>query len=317
MKIKILQHLKNTSTHISGEQISKQLKISRSAIWKNIEELRKDGYLIEATPHLGYTLKSIPDKLLAHEIQDQLQTKFVGKNFVWHDSLESTMSLAFKLGLEGAQEGTVVCAEGQTKGKGRLGRVWNSPKRKGIYLSIILRPSLSLQDVSKLTLLTAVALCEAITKQTRLSGFIKWPNDILMNQKKVSGILTELHAELDQVRFVVIGIGINVNASLQQLPENATSLKCEKGDAINRIALTQEVLRYVENWYEHVLEHGFDLIMKRWKELSLTIGHQIEFVDQNGKVRGKAIDVDEYGGLIIEDHSGIRVKKMSGEVIQL
>lgn len=314
MQLKILHYFKNSSDYVSGEEISRNLKISRAAVWKNIEELRKRGYIFDAVPHMGYKLKAIPDKLLTHEIQNGLMTRFVGKNIECYDSISSTMEKAFGLGLEGAEEGTVICAESQTKGKGRRGRSWSSPKGKGIYVSVILRPTLALRDVAKLTLLTGVCVCEAVNTMTNLKSTIKWPNDVLINGRKVAGILTELRAELDQVRFVVVGIGINVNTPLSSLPPQATSIKQEFNKSISRLDLLREVLKRLEELYTEVQVKGFARVLNRWKELSSTLGKTIRIVDQNGEVEGIAVDLDDYGGIVLEDSEGKRVVRMSGDI---
>ncbi len=315
MQSQIIHFLKNAQGYISGEEISRHLKISRAGIWKHIQELRREGYEIVAVPHLGYQLVSSPDKLFPHEIQAGLKTQFLGNNIRHCDSIGSTMDEAFRLGVEGAEEGTVVCADRQTQGKGRLGRAWISPKNKGVYMSVILRPELSPADAARITLLGAVAVCEAIENFSSLPVRIKWPNDILMNGKKISGILTELSAEMDRVRFIVVGVGINVNASLSQLPSNATSIKNEMGKKFSRVGLVQEVLRSLEKWYGSLKQNGFDCSLKRWKELSSTLGQNVRVVNSNGDIEGEAIDLDSYGGLIIRNDSGLLVKKMTGDVV--
>jgi len=227
------------------------------------------------------------------------------------------MDIAFQLGVEGAEEGTVVCAESQSKGKGRLGRNWASPKGKGIYMSVILRPLVAPADAAKLTLLSAVATCEAIEKLFHVNAKIKWPNDILVDNKKIAGILTELSAEMDRIRFVVIGIGVNVNTALSQLPPSATSIKNETGRKGSRIQLLQEILRSLEKWYGGLSEHGFNAVIARWKELSSTLGQHVRVADLTGDIEGEAIDLDEYGGLIIKGQNGLTVKRMTGDVIQV
>ena len=317
MKNKIIQFLKASKGYISGEEMSRRLHISRSAIWKHIEELRKDGYGISAVKPLGYCLDSFPDKLFSEEIQNGLKTKWMGKKIHYYDALDSTMDVAFQLGLEGELEGSIVCAEGQKKGKGRLGRVWNSPKGKGIYLSIILRPKLSLMDTAKLTLLSAVAVCEAIRKVTGVVVNIKWPNDILFENKKIAGILTELNAEADCVKFIVVGIGINVNTSSKSLPSQATSLKQMMGQKVSRVKLLQEVLQGLEMWYENMQLNGFSPMIEQWKSLSCTLGRQVSLSNPSGDIEGEAVDVDEYGGLVIRTKQGDLVKRMSGDVVVL
>ncbi|MCK5180297.1 MAG: biotin--[acetyl-CoA-carboxylase] ligase, partial [Candidatus Omnitrophica bacterium] len=279
MRNKITHFLKTAEGYLSGEEISRHIKISRAGIWKYIQELREEGYDIVAVPHLGYRLISSPDKLLPAEIQFELGTNILGKDIRYFDSIDSTMDVAFQLGVEGVGEGTVVCAESQTKGKGRLGRNWVSPKGKGIYMSVILRPRLMPADLTPLTLLCAVAVCEAAGKFCDGQAKIKWPNDILVHNKKLAGILTESSAEMDRVRFVVVGIGINANAPLSQLPENYTSIKNETGQKVSRVVLMQEILRSLERWYIILGKQGFASVITRWKELSSTLGRHVRLVD--------------------------------------
>jgi BirA family biotin operon repressor/biotin-[acetyl-CoA-carboxylase] ligase len=317
MQKEIINFLKQSEGYLSGEDISRALKISRAAIWKYIHQLRGDGYDILAVPHLGYKLNSCPDKLLPHEVQFNLGTKYMGKNIVYEETVGSTMDAAFRLGMEGEPEGTVVCAESQTKGKGRLGRHWSSPKYKGLYASIILRPQLSPAQVSQLTLLSAVAVCDGVRSATQLPVAIKWPNDLLLHNKKVAGILTEMSAEMDRVRFIVVGIGLNVNTPASQLPSGASSLKQEAHKGFDRVRLFQEILRSMERWYERFQKHGFNDAIQQWKAYSSTIGQRVRVCDQQGDIEGDAVDVDENGSLIIRSDAGIILKRMTGDVVQL
>lgn len=315
MQTQIIEFLKKNETYISGEEISQSLKISRAAIWKYMQELRQLGYDIVAVPHLGYKLVSSPDKLFPHEIQYDLTTKSFGKKIIYEDTVSSTMDVAFQLALEKAPEGTVVCAESQTKGRGRLGRTWTSVKGKGIYMSIILRPKLSPLEVAKLTLLGAVVVSEALKKSTGLQPLIKWPNDLLVKGKKLAGILTELSAETDRVKFVVVGIGLNVNSSLSSLPPGATSLKEETKEEHSRIKIFQEIMKEMERWYFNIEHKGFSEVIQKWKELSITLNQRVRVSDAGGFVEGLAVDLDRDGGLLIRKDSGVVVKKMAGDVI--
>jgi len=317
MKEEILKFIKNKEGYISGEEISKHSNISRAGVWKQVQQLRKDGYDIVAVPHLGYSLKSSPDKLLPQEISFGLNTKIIGRDIHYFDSMDSTMDAAFKLGINGAKEGTVVCAETQKKGRGRMGRIWTSPKHKGIYFSLILRPKLLPNEAAKLTLLSAVAVCEAIRDMTGLLSYIKWPNDILIDEKKVGGILTEMDAETDIVKFAIIGIGINVNLKHDFLPDKATSLKKEKGQMVSRVELLQEILRKIEKFYLLLQKDGFNTIVERWRELSSTLGKRVKVSCQRQHIEGEAVDVDLDGGLLIRNDSGFVQKIMAGDVTRL
>jgi BirA family biotin operon repressor/biotin-[acetyl-CoA-carboxylase] ligase len=314
---RIIQFLKASDSYVSGEEMSEQLKVSRAAVWKYIDQMRQDGYEIAAVPHLGYKLESSPDKIFAHELAFGLKTKVIGQNIVAMETAGSTMDEAFRRGMEGAVEGTLVCAEAQTKGRGRLGRGWVSPKGKGIYCSLILRPKFAPGQMPQLTLMTAVALAEAIQKATRVHALIKWPNDLLVGNQKLAGILTELRAETDQIKFVVIGMGLNVNTDGNHLPPEATSLKKETGAHVNRIALLQEILLSLEAWYGVLKRKGPPAIIDEWKKRSATLKKRVRVSDNSGTIEGMAMDLDADGGLLIRQDSGLIIKKMAGDVHQL
>ena len=307
----------NDDGYVSGEEISRQLNITRTGIWKHIQELRRRGYKVEASPHLGYRLTASPDKLFPWEICNGLNTTNIGTDFFYYDTVSSTMDEAFRRGVEGAPEGIVVCAESQSKGRGRLGRSWSSPKGKGIYLSVLVRPSVSPMEATKLTLLSAVALCEAVRRSTGIEAAIKWPNDLLVKQRKLAGILTELSAEVDRVNFVVIGIGLNVNALMGQLPPQATSIKMEAGRSFSRPEIVREILRSLDGWYVRWLDEGDVPILQRWKELSSTLGKNVRVLEGKTPCEGEAVDLAPDGGLLVKLADGTIVKKMSGDVVQV
>jgi BirA family biotin operon repressor/biotin-[acetyl-CoA-carboxylase] ligase len=217
--------------------------------------------------------------------------------------------------MKGAPSGNLVLAESQTIGKGRLGRIWSSPKYKGIYLSLILRPKFALEKTPLLTLLSAVSICEAIKEYCRLDAQIKWPNDILIHHKKVGGILTELNAQIDEVNFVIIGIGLNVNNDKKTLISHATSLKEAKGELIYRPSLLQEILRKIEANYL-ILEHkGPKTIIERWCEHNITLGRRVKVYSHRQHVEGEAVNIDSDGGLLVRKDSGITAKVMAGDVV--
>lgn len=315
MQERILEFLKRKQEYISGEEISSYLKISRQALWKHIQLLRDSGYDIVAVPHLGYQLISSPDRLFPSEISAQLNTKFIGRKIYYFYEASSTMDKAFELGLKGSPEGTLILAEAQNKGRGRLGREWFSPKYKGIYLSLILRPKILPNSIPMLTLMTAVSICEAIKENLNLDARIKWPNDILINQKKLGGILTELNAETDLVHFVIVGAGINVNNAKDTLVPGATSLKDEKKENINRIILLQEILRRIEENYLHFQEKGSRYIIHKWRTFNATLGKRVRVTCQKQHLEGQAVDIDADGGLLIRKDSGLIEKVLTGDVV--
>lgn len=316
MQEKVIELLKKSQGFVSGEEISARLKVSRQALWKHVQDLRDAGYDIAAVPHLGYRLVSLPDRLYPFEITQGLHTRFVGKKAYYFDSIPSTIDVAFSLGLEGTPEGTVVVAETQTKGRGRLGRGWCSPKYKGLYVSVILRPPIPPNATPVLTLLTAVALCEAIQAVCGLDeARIKWPNDILMRNRKLGGILTELNAEMDATHFAVVSFGLNVNTDKKLLPEGATSLREHKKEEVSRVALLQEILRRIEAGYSRLKEDGAAAIIEKWRAYNVTLGRRVRVSCEHRHLEGEAVDIDSDGGLVLRLDSGLRQKVMSGDVV--
>ena len=315
MREKILDFLKKKSDYVSGDQIASRLGVTRQALWKHIQELKESGFDIVAVPHLGYRLESSPDRLFDFEVSRNLSTEFIGKKIYYFDCLASTMDVAMQLGIKGASEGTLVLSESQTKGKGRLGRNWFSPKHKGIYLSLILKPKMLPSQASMLTLLSAVSICEAIKGIVALDVNIKWPNDILLGNKKIGGILTELNAEMDKINFVIIGIGLNVNNDKKTLISGATSLKEAKKEQINRVNLLQEVLRKIEGNYALLHKKGAQPIIEKWREHSITLGRRVKVYCQKEHIEGEAFDIDKDGGLLIRKDSGVTEKVMAGDVV--
>src|SRR4051794_32193492 len=256
---------------VAGTELSQKVGISRAAIWARIEELRALGYEIEASPHLGYRLLSVPDALHADDLLSNLgQTKVIGRDIRVFEETTSTNDVMEKLARDGVREGAVVFAESQTKGRGRLGRKWMSPLRRGLWFSILLRPQLSPTSVTQLTIAAATGLFRGIRAQTGLTPEIKWPNDILIGGKKVAGILTELSAEVDKVKYVIIGVGVDVNLGAGEFPPDlrkiATSLKIETGQRVNRAELAVKILRELDKDYERICSGKFEDVADEWEE---------------------------------------------------
>lgn len=315
MQEKIIDFLKNNKEYVSGEEISDSLNISRQALWKHIQVLKDSGYDIAAIPHLGYKLESIPDRLYPSEVKYGLNTKFIGKNIYYFDSLFSTMDEAIKLALKAEKEGALVLAETQTRGRGRMGRVWSSARYKGIYMSLILTPKILPNQAPILTLLSAVSVCEAVRLISGLEVNIKWPNDILIRNKKLAGILTELEAELDAVRFIIVGIGINVNNDSKSLVPGASSLSEEMGRSISRIELLREILRSFEENYLLFKRSGPDAITEKWRRYTCTLGKRVKVSCHNKQIEGEASDIDSDGALLLRADSGILHRVTSGDVV--
>lgn len=315
MQEKILNFLKSKRDYVSGDLISQRLGITRQALWKHIQGLKNIGYDIIAVPHLGYKLISCADRLFDFEVSYDLNTKSLGKKIYYFETISSTMDVAMQLGIKGAQEGTLVLAESQTKGKGRLGRTWFSPKFKGIYLSLILRPKILPSQAPVLTLLAAVSICEAIKKTVDLDTQIKWPNDIIIHNKKLGGILTELSAEMDEINFLIIGIGLNVNNDKKNLVASATSLKEQKKESVNRVSLLQEILRRIEINYLLFQNKGSAAIIDEWRQHNITLGKRVKVYCHKEHLEGEASGIDSDGGLLIRKDSGVIEKVMAGDVV--
>ena len=317
MRELILETLRREK-HISGEEIGKQFKISRTAVWKHVNELRKMGYEIRSSPKIGYTFKKSPDLLLPEEIEHGLKTKFIGKHVVHYDTAFSTQDIAAEMARGGATEGTLVIAETQENGRGRKGRSWVSFPKGGIYLSLILKPNLMPSQVVQIPLIAGVAMTKAIRETVSLKPMIKWPNDIIIGKKKVGGILTEMSSEIDGVNYVVLGVGLNVNMPTSVFSEDifdiATSLIFECGKNTSRTKLVQGFLCGFELIYTKFLVHGFGSVRDEWKELNNTIGSQVK-ISGNGKdIEGEAIDIDADGFLLVRKDNENISRIISGDV---
>lgn len=316
---KILEFLRRKKGYVSGEEISSHLKISRQALWQHINELRDCGCVIVAVPHLGYRLEGLPDRLFPFEVEEKLNTKFIGRKIKYLERCSSTMDIAKQLASENPAEGTIVLAESQTKGRGRLGRHWVSPKYKGIYFTLILKPEVSPAQSSIFTFLAAVSVCEAVKIVTGIVSSIKWPNDILINNKKIGGILTEIEAGPGRVNFVFIGIGLNVNNKAQELLRSAISLRvaCATAEKLSRIEILRGILRSTEDNYVIFQKKGANEILKKWKQLNITLGKRVKISSGKDHVEGLALDIDVDGGLLVRRDSGEIQKFMSGDVAHL
>jgi BirA family biotin operon repressor/biotin-[acetyl-CoA-carboxylase] ligase len=314
IKDKILEKLILTKGEpVSGEKIADELKVSRAAIWKNIQALREEGYMIDSSTNLGYSLLSTPDKLEPGEINAGLMTEFIGKNIRYLMETESTNIIARDMA-SSVEEGTVVIAELQTGGRGRMGRKWISPEG-GIWFSIILKPRLQLLYASRITLLSGVAVTRTI-RSYGLDAKIKWPNDVLIGGKKVCGILTEIEAEMDLINYCIVGIGIDANVDTEIFPEeyrdSSTSLMKELGHEINRVEFVQKLLLEFETLYLKILKEDYSPILEEWRNMSATIGEWVKITTQRRTIYGEAIGVDSEGALILETGDGQLEKIVAG-----
>jgi BirA family biotin operon repressor/biotin-[acetyl-CoA-carboxylase] ligase len=319
-KVQLLSYLKeNWGIWISGELLSTKMSISRSAVWKHIKALRTDGYIIESSPKKGYMFQKASDLLLAEEIREGLQTRSFGQQKIaYYRETDSTNLKAKEMADQGAPEGTIVISEKQTSGRGRRGRSWFSPAEKGIYASLILRPSLPPNEAPKIVLLTSVAAAEALFSLTKLPVTIKWPNDILVKGKKIAGILIDIETEMDMVNYIIVGLGLNVNIPYLSLPEeirnDATSVLIETGRYAPRQDIIREYLRLCEKYYVWFNEGRFEEILKKWEKYANIIGQRIR-VDLAGKTHmGNVSHIDPDGVLVIIDSTGRTHRIFSGDM---
>lgn len=319
MRKRILDLLRASAGEpVSGEEISKQLEVSRTAIWKHIQSLKNEGYSIESVPKKGYILLESPNRLFPQEILSRLQTKWLGHSIVYKDLIDSSNNLAKKIANEGCEDGMIVVAEEQGAGKGRLSRGWISPHAKGIWFSVVLKPPFLPEEAPKCTLMSAVAVVKAINKIPGVKAAIKWPNDILLLGKKLVGILTEMSAEFGHINYVVIGIGINTNATPEDYPEEVRPLAVSIADAatapFTRVELLADILKNMEELYEKVLVEGFKPVLEEWKQYSCTLGQEVKVIAPDKTYLGTAIDIDEEGLLMVRKEDGIVEKVVAGDV---
>jgi len=307
------------SEAVSGAELSHKLGISRAAIWARIEELRAVGYEIEASPHHGYRLVFTPDVLHADDLMARLgKRKVIGRDIRVFQETTSTNDVIEKLARDGVKEGVVVFAESQTRGRGRLGRKWLSPARKGLWFSVLLRPGLVPQETTQLTVASATALRRAIENHTHLKPAIKWPNDILVGGRKVAGILTELKAELDRINYVVLGIGVDVNQAPGDFPpelrRTATSLAAELDKALSRAELAVVILRELDEEYARLTVGGFGSIADEWEAHCSTLGREVVIRTGERQIRGRAESLGEEGALLVRTEHGHLERVLGGDV---
>lgn len=316
---KIIELFRNRPGEIiSGEQLASALDISRTAVWKHIRSLRARNYNIVSVPSRGYRLLGCPDILLPEEIASKLHTNRIGKKIICLAKTDSTNLRAFSLGEQGADEGTVVTAEEQTQGKGRLGRHWESPAGVNLYCSILLRPPLLPLKAPQFAFLSAVAVAKAIETTTSLKPRIKWPNDVLVNGYKVSGILNEMSAEMEKINFIILGVGVNINMRREQFPSDlrhpASSLMIEGGKPVNRSEFTRNFLVILDALYDEFLLSGAGAVREEWLSRSILTGKKVRVSFQKSETVGIACGLDDDGALLIRNTDGKIDKILAGDV---
>lgn len=317
MKSKILNALRSRNGYVSGQELCREFGVTRTAVWKGINQLKEEGYVIEAVPKKGYCLVSSPDSVTEAELSSRMETTWAGRQVKCLETVDSTNNYARKLAEDGAVHGTLVTADCQEGGKGRRGRSWVTPRGSAIAMSLILRPDLPPSRASMLTLAAGLAVTAAVREVTGLDARIKWPNDVVVNGKKTTGILTELSTELEAINYVVIGIGINTN--VEEFPEElqgtATSLHREAGHPVNRPQLICACMKAFEGYYEKFMERqNMSLLKEEYERVLANMDTGVRVLEPENEYTGTARGIDEMGQLLVEKEDGTVTKVYAGEV---
>jgi len=317
MKAKLLKMLREAEGYVSGQQLCEYFGVSRTAVWKVMQQLKEEGYEIEAVKNKGYRIGSTPDVVTAEELKSRLHTQWMGQSCVFLESVGSTNNYAKKIAEEGAASGTLVITEEQTMGKGRRGRSWAASKGSNVMMTLLLRPRIRPEHASRLTLLMAMAVAGAIRRVTGLEAGIKWPNDVVVNGKKVCGILTEMNTEVDYINYVVIGAGINVNQEEfpEEISQTAGSLVQVLGRRISRSALAAAVLEELEGLYETFIQtEDLSRLREAYNQICVNRGHQIRVLEPGNEYTGTTDGINENGELVVRKENGEVVCVYAGEV---
>ena len=317
MKNEILRALRETDSYVSGQELCRKLGVSRTAVWKNIRSLQEDGYEIEAVTNRGYRLAGVPDTIAEEEVASRLQTERMGRQIRYFSRIDSTNQYAKRIAEEGAPDGTLIIADEQTAGKGRSGRTWVTPPAEAIAFTLLLRPKLSPDRISMVTLVMGLAVTNAVNSLYGVSAGIKWPNDVVIKGRKLCGILTEMSAEVRQANYIVIGVGINANLTSfpEVIKEIATSLKLELGRDINRAELIARVMAEFERLYAEFEAQGdLGAVMQEYNELCLNAGSKVRVLDPNGEYTGTSRGINSMGELLVETEDGKMQEVYAGEV---
>ncbi len=313
MKSEILRHLRESEGHVSGQELCDRFQVSRTAIWKVMKQLEEEGYEIEAVRNKGYRLVSSSDVLNKATLESLLPEREI----VYFESVDSTNVQAKILAEQGGRHGSLVVGNQQLGGKGRRGRVWESPKDVGIFMSILLRPNFEPKVAPMLTLVMAYAIGKVLKEKQGFDVEIKWPNDIIVNKKKVCGILTEMSAEIDFINYVVIGTGINCNndSFIDEIAKIATSLKIEKGQVTNRASLIAGIIEEFEVQYEEFCKtNSLEHLKNAYNELLVNRGKVVKVMEHNNPYEGEAIGINDEGELLVKVESGEVKNIYAGEV---
>jgi len=317
MKTKILKVLRNSDKYISGQSICDELGISRTAVWKYMNQLKEDGYGIEATQNKGYNITKYPDVLTEVELGSLFETEFFGNKIYFYDEIDSTNNEAKKKAEDGAKQGTLVIAECQNGGRGRRGKKWISPSGSGIWMSFVLKPAIHPYGASMITLVAALSVVSALKNIKGFECNIKWPNDIVANGKKICGILTEMSSELDAVNYVIIGIGININSTEfdEEISDIASSVFLETGLTIKRSQVVADFAKYFEKYYSIFMQtQDMRGLIDEYNGLLVNVGREVKINNINSQFIGNAIGINDKGELLVKKQDGSVEKVIAGEV---
>lgn len=317
MKAEILKMLRRTDGYLSGQQICDTFQVSRTAVWKAINQLKEEGYEIEAVRNKGYRITGCPDILSREEIMSHMDTCWAGQKVFFYEETDSTNTRAKAGGEAGDLHGALFVAEKQNAGKGRRGRTWQSPAGSSIYMSILLRPSFEPSKAPMLTLIMAYSVAMALEEEEKISAKIKWPNDLVLNKKKICGILTEMSAEVDYINYVVIGVGINANTESfpEEISETATSLKLESGEKVRRAGLIAAVMKKFEEYYEQFCAaKDLSFLMEGYNQILVNRDRQVCVLEPGGEYLAEALGINEKGELLVRREDGSIGQVFAGEV---
>lgn len=317
MKTELLKILRESDGYVSGQQLCERFHVSRTAVWKVIQQLKEEGYEVEAVKNRGYRIMTTPDVITAEEISSRLHTNWMAENCIYLESVDSTNNYAKRIAEDGTPSGTLVVADEQTGGKGRRGRAWCTPKGSAIAMTIVLRPDIRPELASMVTLVMGLSVAKAIESLYPVSVGIKWPNDVVVNGKKICGILTEMSAEMTGIHYLVIGTGINTN--VEEFPEEiqsvATSLIKELGEKVNRAELIAACLKYFEEYYEKYIAAGNLAPLKEdYEALLLNRNNKVRVLEPNHEYTGLSLGINEDGELLVEKEDGTVTAVYAGEV---
>lgn len=317
MKTKILALLRNAEDYISGQELCEKLGVSRTAIWKVMNQLKEDGYVVDSVQNKGYKIQSVPDVVTKSEIASRLNTRWAARSLYCFEEVDSTNIVAKKKAEEGEAHGTLIVADQQSAGRGRRGRGWESQAGKDIYMTLLLKPEFAPEKASMLTLVMALAVVRGVQDVTQIPCSIKWPNDIVANGKKICGILTEMSAELDYIHYVVTGVGINVNLDVlpESIKDKATSLLLEGGKRVLRAHIIERVMYHYEQYYETFIQtEDLSGMLEEYNQYLINLGREVCVLDPKGEYNGVAQGITPRGELMVKNEEGAILPVYAGEV---